>query len=337
MKKVIFGFIILMILILSFFLINSYAVSLDTINIDVDKSTIRPGEEVNVVINFGQNLAAGDFNVFYDNNLFDFVSNQTGTANVHSDRVTINYYELTNQVDKISLKFKAKDGITTSNPTEFTLTASDIVNTDSTIFFEDIVMPIIKNVIVEPEYVDYIFKLEPQGNVKKEQINEMKLSYYSPMGRYYANARLIAEVSSPGNAIVKLLGTDTKGLEHDIIQSGWGDAQGYNIGGKDYAQVLNVRGIFTDVGDYTITLKLIDRSNSDSVIAQNSFNFTISDIISTPSEQQTQVIAATEQVPTVATVEKFVNTGKDNYIPIVLISFLVIGTYIYYIKIDLDG
>ncbi len=36
----------------------------------------------------------------------------------------------------------------------------------------------------------------------------------------------------------ELLGTDAQQLEHDIIQSGWGDADGESIGGKD---VLKIR------------------------------------------------------------------------------------------------
>ena len=101
----------------------------------------------------------------------------------------------------------------------------------------------------------------------------MTLSYSSPMGRYYEHARLIAEATTPEGATVQLLATDQQQMEHDIIQSGWGDAQGYKIGGKDVLQQLKTRGIFSENGNYTITLKLIDRDNSDQVIAQKNFSF----------------------------------------------------------------
>ena len=102
------------------------------------------------------------------------------------------------------------------------------------------------------------------------------------MGRYYEHARLIAEATTPVDASVKLTGTaaDTQTTQ-DIIQSGWGDPQGYKIGGKDVSQVLNVKGLFSDKGEYTVTLKLIDRDNSDTVIAQKEFKFTV-------NEKQTQ-------------------------------------------------
>ena len=97
------------------------------------------------------------------------------------------------------------------------------------------------------------------------------------MGRFYAKARLIAEVETNSGGDVHLIGIDSSSLEHDIIQNGWGDAQGYEIGGKDYSQVLNLTGLFTEVGDYKITLKLIDRENSDSVISENTFNIKVSE------------------------------------------------------------
>ena len=42
-------------------------------------------------------------------------------------------------------------------------------------------------------------------------------------------------------------------------------------------QVLNLRGIFDTVGQYTVTFKLIDRDNSDTVIATNSFTINVED------------------------------------------------------------
>ena len=42
-------------------------------------------------------------------------------------------------------------------------------------------------------------------------------------------------------------------------------------------QVLNLRGIFDTVGQYTVTFKLIDRDNSDTVIAANSFTINVED------------------------------------------------------------
>ena len=57
-------------------------------------------------------------------------------------------------------------------------------------------------------------------------------------------------------------------------QSGWGDPSGYKIGGK-VNQVLKFTGLFTEVGEYQVTLKLIDRDSSDSTIAEKTFNIDV--------------------------------------------------------------
>lgn len=55
---------------------TSYAASLDTIDVQTDKTIVRPGEEVKVTIQFGQDLGAYTFDVAYDNNIFDYVSSE---------------------------------------------------------------------------------------------------------------------------------------------------------------------------------------------------------------------------------------------------------------------
>ena len=150
----------------------------------------------------------------------------------------------------------------------------------------------------------------------------MVLSYSSSMGRPYEHDRLVAEATTPAGANVKLMALDsTAQVEQDIIESGWGDPQGYKIGGKDVSQVLKVKGLFTEVGDYKITLKLIDRDNSDSMIAQKQFSFkvvekTTTGTTDTDKEEPTKKPTTTEtKKPT--TLPK---TGNNIYAPI---AFLV--------------
>ena len=280
MKKIISIISTITIFTLLLFSINVYADSLDTIDISTSKDTIRPGEEVKVLINFGQDLGAYTFDIAYDNNIFEYVSVDGGTANDTKDKVRVTFYDSsggTSPRNNMSIIFKAKDNITTSNPTEFTITAEGLANADASVNYDDITIPIVKNVTVEPEYKDYKIDLTYSGDIVKNMEKEMKISYSSEMGRYYEKARLIAEVETKAGGDAHLIGIDSSNFEHDIIQNGWGDAQGYEIGGKDYSQVLNVTGLFTEAGDYKITLKLINREDSDSVIAENSFNIKVSE------------------------------------------------------------
>lgn len=337
MKRIISIFVILAVLSVLIFTGSSYAAALDTIDIQTDKTTVRPGEEVNVNINFGQALGAYTFDIAYDNNIFDYVSVDGGTANDTSDKVKVTFYDATggsNPRNNMSATFRAKADITTSNPTEFTVTAEGLANPDASVQFDDITTPIVKNVTVEPEYVDYTIKLEHAGEIVKEQETVMTLSYSSPMGRYYEHARLIAESTTPNGATVQLLANDQANLEHDIIQSGWGDAQGFKIGGKDVASVLQARAIFSQAGDYTITLKLIDRDNSDQIIAEQAFNFAVLETATpvTPGNTETTTPEGqeVEEVKPEETPKKLPKTGTNLYIPILVVLMALISSYVYF-------
>ncbi len=346
MKRIISSIILLMIVTILMFSVKSYAVLLDKIDVQVDKQIVRAGEDVTVKINFGENLRAYTVNIAYDNKLFRYVDSEGGTANETLDKVKV----FLNQTDgngprsTMSVTFKANEAVTTSNPTEFTITAEGMVNDDATVTFDDITIPIIKNVVVEPEYSDYSLKLEYTGDIIENEEKNMKLSYSSSSGRHYEKARLVAEATTPEGASVQLIGIDNENLKHDIIQSGWGDAQGYSIGGKNFSQILDVQGTFSKSGSYSITLKLIDRNNSDSVIAQNTFNINVVESeeklttlerkdenigevkkSNTPTEEQ--IKQPTTQNDT-NTPTKLPKTGTNIYIPIGMMLFSLIGAFI---------
>ena len=349
MKKIVSIISILMIITVAVFTGNVYADSLDTIQVETSKDLIRPGEEVRVNVEFGQALGSYTFDIAYDNSIFDYVSSEGGTPNDTGTKVRVVFYDSTggtNPRTNMSVTFRAKSDITTSNPTEFNVTAEGLANSDASVTYDDITSPITKNVTVEPQYVDYTLNLEAvNGTLVKGEENEMKLSYSSPMGRYYDKARLVAESTGAGN--VQLIGTDESQLDHDIIQSGWGEEQGYKIGGKDVSQVLNVRGIFSEAGEYKITLKLIDRDNSDSVIAQKTFDFTVAEQATTPppttggetnngteettpEEEITPPVEVEENVVENTTPTKLPKTGINIYLPISIILIILVATVIYY-------
>lgn len=338
MKKIISIFTIIILLTLILLCTTTFAATLDAININVDKTTVRPAEEVNLTVEFGEELGAYTFDIAYDNNIFEYVKVDGGTANDTNTKVRVTYYDQTggsNPRTNMTITFRAKSDLTTSNPTEFTVTAEGLANADASVTYDDITTPIVKNVTVEPEYVDYELKLEYTGEIVKEQEKVMTLSYSSPMGRYYEHARLIAQATTPEGANVQLLATDQANLEHDIIDNGWGDAQGFKIGGKDVSQVLQTRAIFSNEGDYTITLKLIDRDNSDQVIAEKTFNFNVKETatpeqppVTTPEKPETITPEQNgNQAPT-----KLPKTGVNIYISTIMILILLVGSYAYYNK-----
>lgn len=346
MKKIVSILTILAIFSLLIFSTSVNAASLDAIDIAPTKTKVKPGENVTLNVEFGEELGAYTVHVSYDNNIFEYVSAEGGTANDTGTKVIVTFHDTTggtNPRSNMSVTFKAKDDITTSNPTELTTTLEGLSNPDASISYDDITTPIVKNITVEPEYVDYTLDLQKVGEIIKGQEIPMTVSYSSPMGHYYEHARLVAEATTPAGAEVRLLATDNAGLEHDIIDNGWGDAQGFKIGGKDVSQVLQARGIFSDVGDYKVTLKLIDRDNSDSVIAEETFSFTAVEK-ATPPEAENGGENKPEQKPEVPekpeepTEEEtkmpttMPKTGTNIYVSAGACLMTLVGAYVYYNK-----
>ena len=273
MKKTLY-ILLIMIAFLFTLTIKVNADALDTIDITTDKANVHPDENVTLNIKFGKELGSYTFDIAYDNNLFEYVNAEGGTANDNGTRVRVYYFDSsggTNPRNDMSITFKAKSDIITSNPTNFSITGEGFANADASVQYDDILVPIVKDLVVEPVFVDYSIGFNYDGNIMENEEKDIKISISSTLGKNYDHARLIAETITPDGGNVKLLATDSANLEHDIIQSGWGDASGYKIGGKDVNQVLNTRGIFSKAGKYDITLKLIDRDSSDAVIAEKSF------------------------------------------------------------------
>ena len=115
---------------------------------------------------------------------------------------------------------------------------------------------------------------------------------------------------------------------------------------------MQVRGVFSRAGDYTITLKLIDRDNSDQIIAEQAFQFTaVEQTQTTPPtengnntettgpeitnpEQTTpeEIVPPAEEENVTEMPTKLPKTGRNIYVPIVGIVFILISFYVYYNK-----
>lgn len=278
MKKIVSIITVLLALFILGFITNVNAATLDSINVTVDKETVHPNENVTVNIEFGKELGAYTVDIAYDNNLFEYVSSEGGTHSDNGTRIRLYYYDETvgsNPRTNMSVTFKAKTEIITSNPTDFSITAEGMTNPDGSEDYDDITTPIDKSIIVEPKYVDYDIAINYSGDIVVNEEKDMELVISSTMGKNYEHTRIIAEAKTESSGTVKLLAIDEQNLEHDIIQSGFGSASGDKIGGQNVEKKLNIRGLFDTVGTYSITIKLIDRDNSDNAIATKTFEFEV--------------------------------------------------------------
>lgn len=338
MKKILYVLTVVVLLTMVTFLMTSQvmALTLDTVNAEVSKTKIAPGEEVTVKVNFGKGLGAYTLDVAYDNAIFDYVRSEGGTQNDNGTRVRLVFYDSTGgsgaRTDA-SVTFKAKESILTSNPTDFAITLEGMSNADASETYDDITTPIEKDVLVEPNYVDYSLNLQYTGSILVDEVKDMTLITASSMGKNYDHVRLIAQVTDKPSedATAKLLATNEDDVEVDLIQNGWGEADGYALGGKDVKQELALRGEFNKTGKYSISIKLIDRDNSDAIIAQKTFDLTVveekqeEEPITTPEQNQPTTPETNKQENEMPTT--LPKTGNTQYA--LIIGFIAILTVAY--------
>ena len=258
---------------------NAASIPLNSLDVTVSETKIRPGENVTVNINFGTDLGAYTFDVAYDNNIFEYVSSEGGTENDDGTRVRVTFYDSTGGTSprtSMSVTFKAKDSIVTTNPTDFSVTGEGLANADASQEYDDITSPIKKSVTVEPDYKDYTISLNYSGNIIINEAKDMELVTKSAMGKNYDNLKLTAEVvSKPSDdATVKLIATTKTRQEVDLIQEPWGEVDGYALGGKDVEQILEVAGTFSTEGNYKIKFSILDKDSGNAEIATKTVDVT---------------------------------------------------------------
>ncbi len=275
MKKIASIITIIILLSFSIFTLTVYADTLDAINVSIDKDKIHPGESIILNVAFGEDLGAYTVEVEYDSDLVKFDSAEGGSSNDTGDKVIITFYDTeggSSPRNNMHVTFTANtEGITTSNPTQFKVTMRGMTSPDTHTNYDDITQPYTKSFIVEPQYEDYNIALDYDGKILPEQEKEMTITITSAMGKNYEHTRINANVTGPTESVVKLLGIDDDSIEHDIIQSGWGSDEGDPVGGEEVEKILNVRGLFSKIGTYALTLSLVDRDNADQVIATETF------------------------------------------------------------------
>ena len=274
MTKKVLSILVILALLFFTFQISSYASSipLGSIDVTVSETKIRPGQNVTVNINFGTNLGAYTFDVAYDNSIFEYVSSEGGTENDNGSRVRVTFYDSTGGSSprtNMSVTFKAKESIVTTNPTDFSITGEGIANSDASQDYDDITSPIKKSVTVEPDYKDYTISLNYTGDVIVNKEKSMELVTKSSMGKGYDNLKLTAEVvSKPSDdSTIKLIATTKTRQEVDLIQTAWGETDGYELGGKDAEQILQVTGLFSKEGTYKIKFSILDKDSGNNQIA----------------------------------------------------------------------
>lgn len=344
MKKIVIAFCVFCIIISVY--LNSFASSmyqnnnLSSINIYTSKLIVNPNEEIELNIEFGEKLTEFSILVLYDKNLVEYINTTNGSVIDKGNSIEINFLNENNAIENLKIVFKAKEDIITSNPTNFAITATNLKSEVLSQKYYDINVPIIKNFVVEPIYTNYNIDLKYEGDIFENQEKDMSIIINSDMAKPYDHARIVLEVIKDDSATVQLFGIDENGLTHELIQSGWGDTSGYQLGGKDIKKQLDLIGNFSKSGRYSITVKIIDRDNSDTVISKETFDIIVKSNLTLDNEvndkellNNTQnEISAIEQnniSNTISKDNKLLRTGSDGILKMMLFTVVIIFGYIY--------
>lgn len=259
--------------------IYAASIPLNSITVNISKDKIEPGEEVKVDINFGTELGAYTFDIAYDNSIFEYVKSEGGTENDNGTRVRVTYYDSTggtNPRTNMYVVFKAKEDITSTNPTNFSITAEGLANSDASQEYDDITQAIEKQLTVEPNYKQYNIDLEYTGKLIKDKDIDLKLVTKSSMGKNYDNLMTKAEIiSKPQNANIKLTAMEDNSKEINMIESGYGSTKGFSLGGKNAHHEINMKANFDTIGEYKIKFSILDKDSSNAVVVEKEFTLNV--------------------------------------------------------------
>lgn len=119
----------------------------------------------------------------------------------------------------------------------------------------------------------YTFKLEYDGNIIQNVEKNGNVLLVGNSATNYSNVLIKVDIDGPSTPTV--YAKDSSGKEFDIIKLGtWGPSSGFAVGGN-FTNTTPIRAKFTEVGKYTLTLSLLDVSNSNSVITSEKFEINV--------------------------------------------------------------
>lgn len=120
---------------------------------------------------------------------------------------------------------------------------------------------------------EYSFDLQYTGNVIKNVEKNANVLLIGVNGTSYSN--VLIKVNITGPATPKLLATDSSGTEYDIAQLGsWGPPSGFAVQG-DFTNTTQIKATFSEAGNYTIQLSLVDVSNNNLLITNKVFTINV--------------------------------------------------------------
>ena len=177
---------------------------------------------------------------------------------------------------------------------------------------------------------EYSFELQYTGTIEKNVEKDANVLLIGNSGTLYSKVRIKIDITGP--ATPKIIAKDTSNIEHDIAQIGyWGPQEGFAVQG-DFTNTTPIRATFTEEGEYTIKLSLINLENSNSVITEETFNITVVSNDTTTENNTTTNTVTNTVTDNNNVIEELPKTGKSiweyiTYIAIIAVVFGSLGIY----------
>lgn len=154
---------------------------------------------------------------------------------------------------------------------------------------------------------EYTFGLEYTGEIVVDEQKDAAVTLTGVNGPLYTNVRIKVDITGP--ATPKILAYDSQGTEYDIAQTGyWGPDTGFAVQGS-FTNRTPIRATFTEAGQYTVKLSLIDISNNNNVITSKDITLTVQGL--TVDNTVNTVVNQVENT----TVENMINENLVEEIP----------------------
>lgn len=110
------------------------------------------------------------------------------------------------------------------------------------------------------------FDVSYEGTVKVNETKDTIIILAGNETPLHAKVRVKIDIDGPSTP--KLIATDSLGTQIDIAQWGyWGPEEGFAIQGT-FSNETKVKATFTEAGEYTIKLSLLDVANANDILAQ---------------------------------------------------------------------
>ena len=177
------------------------------------------------------------------------------------------------------------------------------------------------------------FELTYTGDIIKDEEKDATVVLKGTNAPTYTNVRIKVDIAGP--ATPTIYAYDSLGTKIDIAQTGyWGPDAGFAVAGT-FENTTPIQATFTEEGQYTITLSLIDIANNNNVITSKVITLNVENNLVDNNQNNTIVNEINETNENNVTEIPKTGTSIGEYAVMCLVVFAIcyVGFFIYKSKV----